>query len=376
MRITVDKDILLKSIHIADSIISSKNINTILSNCLFNVIADEIEIVAMDNEIAVRTRIDAVSDNSGSFTVNGKKFGFLLKELPNDELEISINDKMLIDVKSKAKDLKGHYSLVGTAADDYPEMPEIVNENSIEIEQSVLKEMIKKTVFSASTDTIKPVFNGIFFTIDQNGNLTAVATDSRRLSLIARSIDNSFDLGEGIIIPLKTIHEIYRLLENTGTCRFAVTGKQCFFKIGKTEIISRIVDGHFPNYRQVIPREHSFEAVIETKKLLETVRRVMIFSREPANRIILTFSENKLHIEASTTELGHGEEEIEIELKKADAISLGINAQFLIESLREIDSFSLKCGITGQMSPVSLIPEDDSNHVSVIMPIQIKTGQE
>ncbi|HOO70594.1 MAG TPA: DNA polymerase III subunit beta [Spirochaetota bacterium] len=376
MLITVDKETLLKSINIADSIISSKNINTILSNCLFNVISDEIEIISMDNEIAVRTRIDAVSDKAGSFTANGKKFSILLKELPNDELVLKINDKMLIDIKSKAKEIKGHYSLVGTSADEYPEIPEIVDENSIELDQGVFKEMIKKTIYAASTDTIKPVFNGMFFTVNSSGHLTAVATDSRRLSLISRPIDNSIDLGEGIIIPLKTVHEIYRLLENTGTCRFAVNKNQCFFKIGKTEIISRVVDGNFPNYRQVIPKEYSLEAVIETKRLLESVRRVMIFSREPANRIIMNFSANKLHIEANTPELGQAEEEIEIETKTAESFTLGINAQFLIDSLREFDSPSLKCGITGQMSPVSLIPEDDENFVSVIMPIQIKSANE
>ena len=376
MLISVDRDALLRSINIADSVISSKNINTILSNCLFNVITDEIEIVSMDNEIAVRTRVDAVSDVAGSFTANGRKFSVLLKELPSDELSLSVNDKMLIDIKSKAKDIKGHYSLVGTSADEYPEIPVIVDENSIELEQSVLKEMIKKTVFAASTDTIKPVFNGLFFSINSQGMLTSVATDSRRLSIISRPVSNTINLGDGIIIPLKTVHEIFRLLENTGTCRFAVHNNQCFFKIGRTEIISRIVDGHFPNYKQVIPKEHSLEAVIETKRLLDSVRRVMIFSREPANRIILSFSKNKLHIEANTPELGHAEEEIEIEATGSEKASIGINAQFLIETLKEIDSYSLKCGITGQMSPVAIMPEDDGNFISVIMPIQIKSGNE
>ena len=374
MIITVDKELLLKSINIADSIISSKNINTILSNCLFNIIRDEIEIVSTDNEIAVRTRIQAVSDSSGSFTANGKKLSTLLKELPNDELSISVDNSFLIDIKSKAKELKGLYSLIGTSAEEYPEIPVFNDENSVEVEQSLLKEMFKKTIFAASTDTIKPVFNGIFLSNDSDGRINSVATDSRRLSLIKRKLDNEIDLGDGIIIPLKTVHEIYRLLDNTGTCRFAVSNNQCFFKIGNTEIISRVVDGQFPNYRQVIPKEHSLEAVIETKKILESVRRTMIFSREPANKIILTFDSNKLKIVANTPELGHAEEELEIEMKGSESMSLGINAQFLIDALREIDTFSLRCGITGQMSPVALIPENDDLFVSVIMPIQIKSA--
>jgi len=376
MIINVDKESLLKSITIADSIISSKNINTILSNCLFNITRDEIEIVSTDNEIAIRTRINAVSDEAGSFTANGKKFSSILKELPSDEIILDINDSMLIDITSRSKEIKGHYTLIGTTADEYPEIPLFDSENSLEIEQPVLKDMIRKVIYAASHDTIKPVFNGMFMVSEAPGSITTVATDSRRLSTIAVKIDNELDFGNGIIIPLKTVNEVLRLLESSGLCRFSINHNQCFFKIGNTEIVSRVVDGQFPNYKQVIPKEQSLTVVIETKPLLDSVRRAMIFTREPANKIILSFSKDKLMIEASTPELGEAEEEITIDADYSDTISMGINAQFLIDTLREIDTFSIKCGITGQMSPVTISPEDNDSYISVIMPIQIKTHGE
>ncbi len=374
MIINVDNTSLLKSITIADSIISSKNISTILANCCFNITADQIEIVSTDNEIAIRTRIDAVADSSNSFTANGKKFSSILKELHADELSIDIDESLLINIKTKTTDINGHFKLIGTGADDYPEIPEFDYESSVEIDQAVLKEMIRKVIYAASHDTIKPVFNGVFFITESEQSLTIVATDSRRLSIITRKIDHELKIDEGIIIPLKTVNEVYRLLESTGNCQFSVSRNQCFFRIGSTEIISRIVDGQFPNYKQVIPKDHIFESFIDTKKLLEAIRRAMIFTREPANKIIMHFTGSTLVIEANTPDLGEAEEKVTIESNSQEPISIGINAQFLIETLKEIDSDTIKCGITGQMSPVTISSEGDKDYLAVVMPIQIKSS--
>jgi DNA polymerase III subunit beta len=375
MVIHVDKETLLKSINIADSVISSKNINTLLSNCLFKVSKSSIEILSTDNEIAIRTRLSANSDKSISFAANGKKFSSILKELPNDELSINVNDSLLIDITSKSKDVKGHYTLVGLPAAEFPDIPAFMEDNSIEIEQAMLKEMIRKVMYAASGDTIKPVFNGIFFISNTKGNVSAVATDSRRLALITRSVKQEINFGDGIIIPLKTVNEVSRILESNGTCRFSFNNNQCFFRIGNTEIISRIVDGQFPNYRQVLPKEFMFEMEVSTKKLYDSFKRAMIFSREPANKIIMNLQNNKIIIQASTPELGEAEEEISVKSSKDEKISIGINAQFLVDSLKEVDSEYIKCGITGQMSPVTITPVNDNNYISIVMPIQIKSSQ-
>ena len=375
MVIHIDNESLFKSINIADSIISSKNINTILSNCLFNVSKNSIEIISTDNEIALRTKVEAKSDKAISFAVNGKKFSSILKELPHDDLSITVNESLSIDITSRSKDVKGHYTLIGLAADEFPEIPHFMEDNSIEVEQAVFKEMIRKVIYAASTDTIKPVFNGIFLISDAKGNVSSVSTDSRRLAIITRSVKQDISFGDGIIIPLKTVHEVYRLLESSGNCKFSYNNNQCFFKIANTEIISRIVDGQFPNYRQVLPKEYMLEIEVETKKLLDSVKRAMIFTREPANKIIMNVQSNKIVIQASTPELGEAEEEIAVKSNKDEKISIGINAQFLIDALKEVDSDLIKCGITGQMSPVTIIPTNDNNYTSIIMPIQIKSSQ-
>lgn len=371
MKITINKDTVLKAINIADSVISSKNVNTILSNCLFNVYDSRIEIISTDNEMAVKTQINALTDGTFSFTANGKKLSAIIKELPDDDISMTVDKSIAINLKSL--NVKGNYTIYGTTAEEFPQFPSITNENSIEIEQAVFREMIKKVIYAAAVDTIKPIFNSIFITSDKPGSITAIATDSRRLSMITREINNDAFIGEGIIIPLKTINEVYKLLTNSGICKITFDSKQCHFKINETEIISRVVEGQFPNYKQIIPKEYSHKSVIETSKILDSVKRAMIFTREPANKIIMTFNNELLQIEANTPELGIAEEELNIESDNKEKIFLGINSHFLFDSLKQIDSFSFVCGITGQMSPVTLIPEDDKNFISVIMPIQIKT---
>lgn len=371
MLITVNKENLLKAIGIADSVISSKNINTILSNCLFLINKNSIEITATDNEIAVKTIIDATCDQEISFTTYGKKFINILRELPDDEITLDIDESMVINLKSK--NIKGNYTLYGTDSSDYPKLPEIKMDNSIEIDQAVLKEMIKKVIYAAATDTIKPVFNSIYIVSEKPGTITAIATDSRRLSMITRTVDSETFIGEGIIIPLKTIHEVNRLLSNTGICKISFDSNQCYFKIDNTEIFTRIVEGQYPNYKQIIPREYTLKSIINTAQIHDSIKRAMIFTREPANKIIMSFNKDNLKIQANTPELGHAEEEITIESDSSDNLIIGINAQFLLDTIRNIDSFSFLCGITGQMSPLTIIPEDDKNFISVIMPIQIKT---
>ena len=374
MKFTINKDTILKAINIADSVISSKNINTILSNCLFNISKNKLEIIATDHEMAVKTEIDTSADSDFSFTANGKKLSGIIKELPDEDVSLTINDSMVINIKSS--NIKGSYTFYGTDSIDYPKLPEISNNNSIDIDQAVLKEMIKKVIYAAATDTIKPVFNSIYIISEKPGTITAIATDSRRLSMITREINSEAFIGEGIIIPLKTINEVYKLLSNSGSCKISFDSKQCYFKINETEIVSRVIEGQFPNYKQIIPKEYSHKSIIETSKILDSIKRAMIFTREPANKIIMTLSQDILHIEANTPELGQAEEELQIESDNKDKIFLGINAHFLFDTLKQIDSFSFICGITGQMSPITIIPEDDKNFISVIMPIQIKTSAE
>jgi DNA polymerase-3 subunit beta len=283
MRIEADKDILLKSISIVDSLIPSRSVNAILANCFFNVSKDKIQISATDNEIGIKTAFEASADNEKSFTVNGARLVSLLKEMPAGVIAINIDDSYQINVNTKSSDVKGDFTLLGTPGENFPEIPDFYEKGAVEIDQGDLKDMIRKVIYAAATDTIKPFFNGVFFVSQSRENLTLVATDSRRLSIITRNLKNEIDLDEGVIIPLKAMHELQRLLGSEGTCCFSMQENQCFFKIGGTQFVTRTIDHKFPNYKQVIPKEQDISVNVPRGKLLESLRRALIFTRTPAN---------------------------------------------------------------------------------------------
>ena len=365
-----DKDTLLKSVIISDSAVSSKNTNTVLGNCHFLVQGKTLTVTGTDNEIAVRNKVDIVSTDSFAFTANGKKITQILKELPKGEVKIDVDETYSISIKSK--EVKGIYKLLGSSEEEYPAVNIVSNENTIEFDQSMMKEMIRNVIYAAATDLVKPSFNGVFFVSDGADTLTTVASDSRRLSLCSRTIEAKLNLKDGIIVPLKTIQEVYKLL-TAGKAIFSVSGSQCYFQVGRTEIISRLVDGQFPNYKQVIPKDYSLKAVVENKKLMEVLRRVMVFTKDPSYKTVLMFKKNSLSIEAKTPELGEASEQINVETSSDEQITLGINAQYLMDSIKDLSSISIEICVTGPMNPLTIIPEDDSKSLAVIMPIQIKS---
>ena len=364
----VDKETLLKSVLISDSAVSSKNANTILGNCHFAITDNTLTVTGTDNEIAVRNKVDIVSSSAFTFTANGKKITQILKELPKGDLKIDVDESYSISIKSK--EVKGLYKLLGSSEDEYPAINIIPNESSVEFDQGTMKEMIRNVIYAAATDLVKPSFNGVFFISDKK-SITTVASDSRRLSLCTRDLESEINLKDGIIVPLKTIQEVYKLL-STGKAVFSVSGTQCYFQVGRTEIISRLVDGQFPNFKQVIPKDYTLKAIVQNKKLAEVLRRVMVFTKDPSYKTILTFKKNSLTIEAKTPELGEANEQIDVESSSDEEITLGINAQYLMDSIKDLNSISIEVCVTGNMNPVTIIPEDDSRSLAVIMPIQLK----
>ncbi|MDY6969090.1 MAG: DNA polymerase III subunit beta [Spirochaetota bacterium] len=372
MKIEVEKDSLVQSINIADSIISPKNINVILSNCLFNIIKDEIEIVSTDNDIGIRTRLQASSDSEDSFIANGSMLSGIIKELPKGLVELDIDDSYLIKIKTKSKEINANSKLIGASAENFPEIPIFYEDNAFEIDQSVMKEMIKKVIYASATDQLSPVLNGIQITSDSLNSITMVGTDSRRLAIITKDVDNELSTESDIIIPLKAANELYRILGSKGKCKFVYKNNQYFFKVDETEIISRVVDGQFPNWKQVVPVEYKINVSIETDRLLNSIKRAIFFTKEPAYKIYMNFNKNSLIIEARASDLGEFIEEIPIESNSDEEISLGINAQFVMDSIKEIDSSITSLGVTGEMSPVTFTPDNDKNYMSIIMPLHKK----
>lgn len=370
MIFSIDRDIFCKYLVIADSAVSQKNAQNILSNCLFVIDKNSLFIIGSDNDLTIKIKSDIISSDTFSFTSNAKRILSIVKEFPKDDVIVEIDDSFSLILKSKSKLLKGNYKVLGLSPDTYPEIKKIDYDSSFFINSSILKNAFKKIIFSASTDYVKPIFNGIYF-IQENNSLSLVASDSRRLSLFVLNTDKEFPFKEGVIVPLKTIQEIMKI-NNSDDCFIVKNGNTISFKIGEYEIISRTIEGQYPNYKQVIPREFSSTLYVNKEVLMNTLRRISVFTKEPAYIMNLLLSNNTLKMQSQNTEYGEGFEEIPITCEGNESISIGINCQYMIDSIKEIELDTVLIGLTGEMSPVCIKNEKEDKSLSVIMPIQLK----
>ncbi len=368
----VEKDLLLRAISTADSIISVKSVNHLLSLCLMNIRENKIEIVSTDKDIMLKTciNVNAKLHNEFSFLVNAKKLFSIIKEFPKGEVQINVDENYNINVKSKS--LKGNYSLIGMAKGEFPEFPKIEEIVSFEFDQADLKDMIRKVSYAVATDNIKPVFCGVFFSVEDKGKLSAVATDARRLSLCSLPVDPTLQLKEGVIIPSKTIGEVNKLLTDNGKCVFSISSNMCCFEIGNTEIISRMIDGQFPNYKQVIPRDFSELIIIKRQHFIDTLRRIMVFTKEPFYKVLIKIEGEIMFISTESHDFGKAEEEVEIFSTNNSKFEFFLSANYLYDSFREMDCDEVEVKIQMNSSPIVITPKGKKDELSVVMPINIK----
>ncbi|MBU1077187.1 MAG: DNA polymerase III subunit beta, partial [Spirochaetes bacterium] len=248
MKLTITKEKLLKSLQLAEDIITSKNTMSILSNLLLETVGKELKVISTDLETAIKIHVNADIKAEGAITVFAKKFTEVIRELPNDDIEIDVDEEKYIKIRSKNAQVKANFRIIGIPKNDYPVLPEFKKEKTITLPQNVFKDMIRKSIFSVSKDEIQGTISGVKLELN-DGKLRLVATDARRLSLIDYKLDSNFSI-EGVIIPQKVLSELLKILNEEGNIEISIGEKQIYFKIDNIELISRLIDGKFPDYNQ------------------------------------------------------------------------------------------------------------------------------
>lgn len=302
---------------------------------------------AFDNDIAVSYKIDT----NEKYCVSGKDLLTTIKNFPDGDIALEVTDK---SVKIKSEKLKGKYKLPILSADDFPVFD---NHHGAEVAISGLNSAIKKIAYSASTDTIKPVFNGIHY---DGSHL--VATDSRRLS-VARAGENA---EVSIIMPLRFTVEMRRLFGDDITLTVSDNMITAFNET--ISLSSRLVDGKFPNWQQVIPAKSTHTIDIDVAQLKSTISRIVGYANGPAFRLLFELTGNDMKISASNDGGGNAEETVTFG-GDACEIRFALNGAYLLETLANVSGDVVQCGLTEPMSPVVFSCGDEKH---VIMPIQIK----
>ena len=309
MEVIVLKEDLLKGIQTVQGAVSSKNTLPILNNILIEAQNESLKLTATDLDIAITTTIPAQIKTPGNITTPAKRFSEIAKELRSeDPIQIQVKKNYNITIENG----KIFFKLIGLPKNDFPEIPEFQTGNTISISQNLLSKMIQLTSFAMSRDEARYVLNGILFSF-QDKLLRLVATDGRRLALIEKTLPKAYEPARNIIVPNKTIQELARNLGDEGDVVLGIKGNQLQFKLGNVVITSRLIEGEFPNYEQVIPKKTKEQILINTQDFLSAARRASIFTNQESQSIKIDLSKNRMVISKNTPDVGEVREEIETE---------------------------------------------------------------
>jgi len=362
MKIKVLKSLLGKNLQTVQSVISSRSSLPILSNVLIEAENGEIKLTSTDLDIGISSRFTSEVEEQGAITVPAKRFSDIIKELPDEDVLISTMKNNSVAIRCG----KCFFKILGLPKEDFPRLPEFTNEPNVTMDGGVLKKMLGMTCFSVSHDETRYVLNGALFIFKSN-KLTVVTTDGKRLSIVKQDIGES-GLDKAIIVPSKTISELNRVLEDEGELKFTISDNQIRFALKNVTIISRLIEGEFPDYEQVIPSQAKEKVVVQREQLLLGVRRAALLTTHDSQSIKMDILKNKTVISKSNPNIGEAKEEIETSYKGHD-IAVGFNPSYLIDVLKVVPKDELEIEISGPDKP-AVIRIDDW-YLYLVLPMQL-----
>ncbi len=370
MNFTIEKDVFLKGLARVQGIVEKRNTIPVLSNVLLEGVDGELHLTATDLEVGMQSSYPANIRKPGKITVSAKKLFEIIKELPDNEISFNAKDNCWIEVECG----KAQFNIVGLSADEFPNFPQPESANFLSLSSSLCKEMIEKTFFAVSQDESKYNLNGIFCQVQEGTNrLRLVATDGHRLSMIDKEIalSESSELTRGVILPRKGILELKKLAdEGEGNLQLGFMDNNAVVSKDQTVIIMRLVDGEFPDYGRVIPKNNEQIAAIAVDPFLHALRRMIILSSEKSRGVKMNFKNNLLEVSSSNPELGDAREEMDIEYKGPD-ITVGFNARYLLDILQVQDQDRINMILKDNLSPGLIKPIDEDGYLAVIMPMRL-----
>jgi DNA polymerase-3 subunit beta len=371
MKLTIKKEEILKGLQRIQGVVEKKNTMPILSNMLLTADNKGVEIVATDLEIGLRGRYAAAVDKPGSVTVSAKKMYEIVRELPAENIQVNVEDGNWVKIVSG----KSQFKLVALPKDEFPALPDVAEDGMIAIEGETLREMIKKTLYSVGENDARYVLNGLFvhMTPAKNGlNIRMVGTDGHRLSMIDRVIDAKHK-EESMIIPKKAMMELRRLLEedsSTAELRLGFSKNHALFKRDGLVMVSKLIDGNYPNYLQVVPAKSTKKVSMSKDVFTHAVKRVSILSKEKTNAVKLQLEKNRLVLSTNNPEVGEANEELSVDYT-GEEITIGFNSRYLMDVLTAMDRTNISLELSDALSPCLITEEGDEHYKCVVMPMRV-----
>lgn len=371
MKFIVSSSALLKQLQIISGVLNSNNSLPILDNFLFEINENEITISASDLETTMTTKLKVEAKDSGLIAIPAKLLLDTLKAFPEQPLTFSIDEKTFaIEISSDF----GRYNLTGQDAIEFPKTPSIEDPSVMKLEAFMLASAIEKTIFASGNDELRPVMSGVFFQLSKDGSIF-VATDAHKLVKYSRT-DAISDKNASFIMPKKSLNLLKNVL---GSINDEVTVEynetNALFSFANTQLTCRLIDGKYPNYEAVIPKENPNKLTVERTTFLNAIKRVSIFSSKTTHQVRLKVTGSELNISAEDVDFANSANERLTCQYEGEDMEIGFNSRFLMEMLNNMRSEQVNLEMSapnraGILTPVE--KEDDNEDVlMLVMPVML-----
>jgi DNA polymerase-3 subunit beta len=367
MELVVRKNELLRELQLFQGIVERKNTIPILANVLIEAKGDEVRMLATDLEVALRSRCHASVAKGGSLTLPAKKLYEIVKALPETDVRIE-EDKKGVKVAADRFDSR----MQTLPREDFPTLPDASGKTRATLPRNALKEMVEKTQFAITGEDTRYFLNGAKFVLRPD-TLTLVATDGHRLALVEVAHKVGINEEIGVILPKKTLLELGKLLaEDEGDVLFEAGENHLFFDVGGRMLISRMIDGQFPAYERVLPKNNDKDIDFEKERLTSAVKRVALLSNERSRAVKFEIGKGKVEVTSSSSEFGEASEEIAVDYSGAP-LAISFNAQYVLDFLSAVETDSVQLSLKDEVSQAVMRPigAQGYSYTYVIMPMRI-----
>ena len=364
MKFIIERSQLVKSISIVQKAIASRTTLPVLTGILIETAEESLILTGTDLELGIRTKIPATIYQEGRVVINARIFGDIIRKLPGDEVEITIEENYHVNIISDFS----NFTIVGSPADDYPQLPTLEDFQSFSIQTDLLKNMVRQTIFATANDETRPILTGELLEVE-NGELSMVALDAYRLAYKHAVVDSQDQIK--VVIPSKTLQEVVKILGDDGeSVLIQASSHHVRFELDETEVISRVLDGQFLNYKDIIQGDHKLRIKVNTRLFRDSIERASLLARESRNNLVkLDISDKGMWIR-STSELGHVEECLPIELE-GDDLLIAFSTKYLLDGLKAIDQDEIYMHFVSNVNPGIIRPVNDDWYTYLVLPVRI-----
>lgn len=370
MKMTLKTAELTKALYRVQGIADKKSTMPILAHVLLNATREGLVVSATDMDVGLSGTYEAEITEPGAVAVQAKQLYEIVKSLGGETVALEKQENNWVELRSSAS----RFRLVGMTADEFPALPTHAQTKTFAIPATDLARLIDRTLFCVSTDDNRHNLSGVYCESPKSNLLRLVATDGHRLALAEHHFETEIPIDRGVIVPRKGFQELKRVLADTGeggsTVELGFSGTSGVLRAGSVMLSTRLVEGQFPDYQQVIPKPGDKTAYLGRHGFAEALRRVSLLSQGRAHGVRLRFEAGKVELVAEDPELGEAHEELAVEYR-GEPLAIGFNARYLLDVLVLIDEDEVAFELADDLSPGVLKPRKDSGFLAVVMPMRI-----